>query len=446
VAVEAGATPVAPRERLRIARIIDRLNVGGPAKHVVWLTAGLRDHDTLLLAGTIAAGEGDMAWFAHAAGVRPVAVDGLSRAISPRDALVVWRIYRQLRRFRPDVVHTHKAKAGTVGRVATLLYRLTTPSARCRVVHTYHGHIFHSYYGRLATRAFIAIERLLGRLATDVVVTLSPAQRRDITERYRIAPPGRVRIVPLGIDLAELDGPPVGLRAALGLPADGVLVGTVGRLCEVKDQALFLDGAALLARDRRDVRFAVVGDGHLRGRLEARARDLGIRDAVAFLGFRDDAPRLYPELDVVALTSRNEGTPVTLLEAMAAGRAVATTEVGGVPDILGARRAGADGFTVWEHGVSVASRDPAAFARALGFLVARPELRRAMGERGRAFVADRMSVARLVSDVEKLYRELHGRDTGVSAHHGRSGTRAGEGVDDEGADHRRGRIHRLASG
>jgi glycosyltransferase involved in cell wall biosynthesis len=290
---------------------------------------------------------------------------------------------------------------------------------------------------------FIAIERVLCRLATDVVITLSESQRRDVTERFRIAPPGKVRVVPLGIDLDEIGGPPAGLRASLGIPTDGAFVGTVGRLCEVKDQGMLVEAAALLAGLEPATRFVVIGDGHLRSQLEAHARRLRVHDRVTFLGFRDDVPRLYPDLDVVALTSRNEGTPVTLLEAMASGRPVASTEVGGVPDIMGGRRAAGDGFTVWGHGVTVPDRDPAAFARALRFLLERPALRQEMGARARAFVTTHMSTARLVSDVERLYWQLVGKDgdTGVSA-----GRTAGEGVEDEGPDHRGRRLHRVAPG
>ncbi len=436
----------------RVVRIIDRLNVGGPAKHVVWLTAGLapRTHRTVLVTGHIAPGEGDMGWFADRHGVEPVVVPGMSRAIAPRDAVVALRILRLLLHHRPRIVHTHKAKAGTVGRVATLAYRWLTPTALrlrprdCRIVHTYHGHIFHSYHGPLATRLFIAIERILARFATDVIVTLSESQRRDIVERYRIAPADKVRVVPLGIDLDELDGRPTGLRDALEVPPDGTLIGTVGRLCDVKDQATFLEAAACLRRDTPTARFVVVGDGERRRPLEELARRLELRGVLTFLGFRDDVPRLYPDLDVVALTSLNEGTPVTLLEAMGSRRAVVATDVGGVADIMGRRRGVEDGVAVWDHGLTVPSRDPVAFARALRLLIERPALRHEMGARGRTFVESRMSTARLVSDVEKLYRHLGFRngDTGVSAGH----QAVGEGAEDEGSDHRRSRVHRLASG
>src|SRR3989440_13003726 len=166
---------------MKVLRIIARLNVGGPARHVVWLTQGLRaaGYDTLLVTGVVPPGEDDMNYFAAAAGVAPITVPQMSREISLNDALTVWKLYRLMIRERPDIVHTHTAKAGTVGRVAGLLYRWLTPDLflghrrACRFVHTYHGHIFHSYYGPLTTRLFLAIERTLAILITDRIVVIS---------------------------------------------------------------------------------------------------------------------------------------------------------------------------------------------------------------------------------------------------------------------------------
>src|SRR6476659_8265526 len=172
---------------MKIVRIIARLNVGGPAKHVVWLTEGLRgpDCETLLVAGTVPAGEEDMGYFATQHNVTPIFLTEMSREISLKDGLTVWKLYRLLLRERPDVVHTHTAKAGTVGRVAGLFYRWSTLGAlvgrprQCRFVHTYHGHIFHGYYSRLKTKFFLAIERALARLITDRIVVVSEQQRRE---------------------------------------------------------------------------------------------------------------------------------------------------------------------------------------------------------------------------------------------------------------------------
>jgi len=155
----------------KIVRIIARLNVGGPAKHVVWLTDGLKDtHETLLVAGTVPSGEGDMSYFAEQLQVVPHIIPEMSREISLQDVVTIWKLYRLFLREQPDVVHTHTAKAGTVGRVAGFIYRWLTLGSvigrprKCKFVHTYHGHIFHSYYGNLKTRVFISIEKLLAAL------------------------------------------------------------------------------------------------------------------------------------------------------------------------------------------------------------------------------------------------------------------------------------------
>jgi len=403
---------------IRVVRIIDRLNVGGPAKHVVWLTAGLGEgaFETVLITGTVPPGEGDMGYFARAADVEPLVIEAMSRELSLRDVLVIGKLLRQLWRLQPQIVHTHKAKAGAVGRVAALLYRWLTPSAlwlrprACRVVHTYHGHVLHSYYGAVKTRLFIAIERVLARIGTDRIITVSEQQRYELAEHFRVGRPEQFRVIPLGIDFNEMTQHHSCLRAELGMGDDALLIGIVGRLCEVKHQAMLLEAAARLVAEPAgaDLRahFVIIGDGHLRGELEALAHRLGIADRVTFTGFRTDVLALYPDLDVVALTSLNEGTPLTLIEAMCCGRAVVTTEVGGVVDIMGARRTACDGFSIWDHGVTTASRDAGAFACALQYLLERPALRHAMGERGRAFVQAHLSRERLVHDIEGLYREL----------------------------------------
>lgn len=425
---------------LRVLRIIDRLNVGGPTKHVTWLTAGLAREgvETTLVTGTIAPGEGDMGWFARDAGVAPVVLPHMSRALGPADLGVAWELYRLMRRLRPDVVHTHKAKAGAVGRAAALLYRWTTPSAllgRPRpvaVVHTFHGHVFHGYYGRLASRAFVWIERALARLATDRVVTISAQQRSEIVGRYGVGTPQRTVVVPLGLDLPEA-GDGARVRAELGVADGEVLVGIVGRLCEVKDHATMLAAFAQLVASGVRARLAIVGDGHLREHLEAQARDAGIADRVHFLGFRDDMADVYAALDVAALTSVNEGTPLTLLEAMACGRAIAATAVGGVVDILGARQRTVDGVSIWEHGVTVPAGSAAAFAAALRHLALRPAARSLMGASGRAWVREHMTADRLVRDMGRLYERL-ARERAVMR----------GGVEDARTDHGRSGVHRIA--
>ncbi|HEY9283717.1 MAG TPA: glycosyltransferase, partial [Pyrinomonadaceae bacterium] len=196
---------------MKVVRIIARLNVGGPARHVVWLEEGLRRAglESVLVTGVVPAGEDDMTYFAEARGVRPVVIPEMSREVSPKDAVTVWKLYRLLRRERPDVVHTHTAKAGTVGRAAGLLYRWLTWGTLAgrprpvRFVHTYHGHIFHSYYGRLKTRFFLAVEKLLARLATDRIVVISPAQFSEIHGQFGVGRRAQFRVIPLGLELSQ---------------------------------------------------------------------------------------------------------------------------------------------------------------------------------------------------------------------------------------------------
>jgi glycosyltransferase involved in cell wall biosynthesis len=259
------------------------------------------------------------------------------------------------------------------------------------------------------TRFVLAIERALALACTDRVIVLSDQQAREISDKYRIGRPKQFRVIPLGFDLEEVQSAGTCPRKELGISNDQAAIGIVGRLCEIKNHEMFLEAAARMLQDASArVRFVIVGDGHLRKRLEQKSIGLGISEAVVFTGFRQDAATLCGALDVVALTSLNEGTPLSLIEAMCCGRAVAATEVGGVGDLMGGRRDSIDGFTVWDHGVTAPSGDAEAFARALHFLVKHPELRRAMGESGRAFVTARMSKERLLRDIGQLYIELAG--------------------------------------
>jgi glycosyltransferase involved in cell wall biosynthesis len=416
---------------MKIVRIIARLNVGGPARHVVWLTKGLQseEFDSVLIAGVVPPGEDDMGYFAAEHGVVPNVIPEMSREISLKDVLTIWKLYRLFVHECPDVVHTHTAKAGTVGRLAGLLYRWLTPGTligrprRCLFVHTYHGHIFHSYYGSLKTRVFLTIEKVLARLSTDLIVVISPQQLREIHEEFGVGRACQFAVIPLGLDTGIFANWPERrrvLRNELKVSDEDVLVGIVGRLTEVKNHALFLQAAALvkakfdLRNDARRVRFVIIGDGQLRGRLEDKARGLGLAEDVLFLGTRSDPENFYPALDVVALTSLNEGTPLTLIEAMANARACIATAVGGVVDLLGEKVAPSlegDGkeqaaWTICERGVRVRPKDAEAFSEGLARLIDAPDLRSELGAAGHRFVEQNYSKDRLLADVMNLYREL----------------------------------------
>ena len=383
---------------LRIARVIARLNVGGPARHVTWLSEALREgeFETALVTGVVPPGEEDMSGYAIARGVRPVVIPEMSREISPRDVVTIWKLFRFFRRYRPDIVHTHTAKAGAAGRTAGFLYRLLTPGARVKFVHTFHGHIFHSYYGRAKTRVFILIEKLLARVS-DAILVLSEQQRREIHEQFGVGRREQFRIVPLGLDLNELGGPRV-----LGSSGPRV-VAIIGRLAPIKNHDLFLRVAARL-RDVQNVRFAIYGDGTERAAIESRIRELGVE--VTFEGTRP-ASEIYASIDIAALTSLNEGTPLTLIEAMATGVPAISTAVGGVVDVLGeVVERSSDGYEIRERGITAASNDDAGFAAGLRRLLDDESLRAALAERGRAFAHATYSKERLIADIIRVYRSI----------------------------------------
>jgi glycosyltransferase involved in cell wall biosynthesis len=382
---------------VKVVRVIARLNMGGPALHVAYLTAGLRDrgYDTTLVAGTLARGEDSMAFVAEGLGVNVVTIPELGREISPvRDLFATVRLARLIRRERPQILHTHTAKAGTVGRVAALLAGRARPPI---VVHTFHGHVLRGYFGPVRSRFFRALERRLARDST-ALVAVSPEVRDDLV-RLGVAPAEKFAVVRLGIELDERIGSGDGRRETrryLGISDERFAVGWVGRMTAVKRGEDVLEGFRLL-RDRGvEATLCLVGDGPDRPRLERKAHDLGIVRDTLFLGYQEDVGPLYAAFDALVLPSGNEGTPVSVIEALAAGRPVVATSVGGVPDVV---RNGEDGFLV-----AAGATDE--LAEALSRLAADPALRERLGAAGRARVLPRYAVDRLVDDIDRLYRSL----------------------------------------
>jgi len=264
-------------------------------------------------------------------------------------------------------------------------------------VHTYHGHVFHGYFSKPVTSLFVGVERWLAR-PTSRLLAVSESVKREL-ERYGIAPPGRITLLPLGLDLDRFLGCEARageFRRELGVEPGQPLVGIVARLVPIKRHEVFIAASALLAARIPDARFVVIGDGERRAELEALARRQGLGERVKFLGWRQDLDRIYADLDIVMLTSANEGSPVSLIEAMAAARPVVATVVGGVPDLV----------EPGVNGLLTRAGDPSAMAEAVATLVADPERRRAMGKAGRKRVRDAYGVDRLVSDVDRLYTDL----------------------------------------
>jgi glycosyltransferase involved in cell wall biosynthesis len=388
---------VAP-EPIRVLRVIARLNMGGPALHVSYLTKGLdeRGYDTTLVAGSLARGEGSMDFVAEELGVSVTTVPQLSREISPlHDPPAIAQLVSIIRRERPHILHTHTAKAGAVGRLAAILARDARPPI---VVHTFHGHVLRGYFDPVRTAFFRGLERELAK-STTRLIAVGPEVRDDLVA-LGVAPAEKFVVLRLGIDLerrvADAEAHRADLRRLFGIPDDRFVVGWIGRMTAIKRVPDLLEAFRRLRNRGVDATLCLVGDGPDRTEIEQRAHVLGIVRDTIFAGYQRDVAPYYGLFDAFVMTSANEGTPVVAIEALAARRPVVATAVGGVPDVV---RDGEDGFLV-------APRDLDGLAARLEELARDPERRRRMGEAGRARALERYAVTRLVDDVDALYREL----------------------------------------
>lgn len=384
---------------IRVARIIGRLNIGGPAIQAITLSKLLepRGYRTLLIRGSEAPHEGSLDDLAERYGVQPKLIAGLRRDLHPSDVKVLPELVRTLRAFRPHIVHTHLAKAGALGRAAALLAQPLRPPL---LVHTFHGHSLEGYFSPRKAALFRAVERGLGSRCARIIA-VSDEVSNDLV-RLRVASRDRIEVIPVGFDLSpfqvERDGRAAraeAVRGELGVPADARLVTLVARLVPIKRVDRFLRIASEIAR-RADVHFAIVGDGELRETLEATPIGHELAERLVWAGFRRDMPDVCFASDVVVLTSDNEGTPVSLIEAQAAAVPVVSTRVGGAATVV---REG-------ETGRLVEVADEAAFADAVLDILADPLAARAMGSAGQEHALRTFSLDRLVDDVDGLYRRL----------------------------------------
>jgi glycosyltransferase involved in cell wall biosynthesis len=379
-------------------RVIARLNTGGPALHVSYLTEGLveRGYETTLVAGSLARGEGSMAHVAEQRGIDVVTLPDLHREISPlHDLRAARALARVIRRVRPHILHTHTAKAGAVGRTAAILAGDARPPI---TVHTFHGHVLRGYFGPISGGFFRLLEQRLAA-TTTALVAVSPEIRDDLVE-LGVAPAEKFTIIRLGVELAERVGAEPGARERtrrmMGIPPERFTVGWIGRMTAVKRMDDILRAFAELRRRGVDACLCLVGDGPDRDDVEEMASELRIMRDTLFLGYQDDVAPFYAAFDVLLLPSANEGTPVSAIEALAAGKPVVATRVGGVPDVV---RDGVDGFLV-EAG------DVDGLADRLAELAADREAAKRMGALGRTRVLERYSVGRLIGDVDALYQRL----------------------------------------
>lgn len=386
------------RPPIRVLRVIARLNIGGPSIQAITLTKLLepRGYATRLVRGVESADEGSMDGLAHTVGVTPTCLSAMRRDPGLGDVIALLSLVWLLRRDRPQVVHTHAAKAGTLGRAAALI---AFPRRRPVLVHTFHGHVLSGYFSSRTANAYRRIERWLAR-RTDVLVAVSPEVRDDLVA-LEVASADRFAVIPLGFDLGRFldDSQRAARRTALregwGVDLDDEVVTLVARLVPIKRVDRFLRVAARLL-DRPAARFVVVGDGELREELSASPAARAIGDRLVWAGFRDDMPDVCFASDVVVLTSDNEGTPVSLIEAQAAAVPVVSTSVGGVPSAV------LDG----ESGLLAPRDAEEQLAEAIRGLLADRAVATAMGKRGRVHARESFAVDRLVGDLDSLYRQL----------------------------------------
>ena len=393
----------------RILRILNRLAIGGPLLNACYLTKYMApEFETMLIVGEKESHEKDASFVTDTLGIQPVFIPEMGRSIDPRKDYVAYKkIKKLIADFKPDIVHSHSAKPGAIGRMAAKTMKVPV------IVHTYHGHVFHSYFHPLKTKLFINIERKLGK-KTDAIVAISQQQRKELAFDFKIAPENKFHVIPLGLDLDKFqinrEEKRRAFRSSFGIHDDEVVLVITGRLVPIKNQSLFLEGIHyLLQNSRQKIKAFIVGDGESRTLLEDKAKQFGIgftteKDTehyqpLVFTSWRSDIDLINAGSDIIVLTSFNEGTPVSLIEAQAAGKPVVSTKVGGIKDVVKEN----------ETGLLSDINDTVAFCKNLLRLTEDEELRCKFGLAGEQYVTSRYSYRRLVTDMGALYHELLNR-------------------------------------
>ena len=393
----------------KILRIHNRLIIGGPSLNVTLLSAYLQpEFETKLLVGKKDPQEKDASYIAQEMNISPIEISEMRRSIFPlNDIIAYYKIKKIIKEFKPDIVHTHASKAGTIGRLA---------ASACNVkliVHTFHGHVFHSYFNKTISNVIIAIERFLAK-KTNTIIAISDLQKKELVDIYKIAPSNKVVTIPLGFNLekyaVDQDKKRIIFRTKYGFTADEIIIGIIGRIVPVKNHNMFVEIASKIKRDSgKNIKFAIIGDGDSLPLIEMKAIQLGLTYSyfvihpkksadIVVTSWETEIDQVLAGLDIVVLTSFNEGTPVSLIEAMAAKRPVVSTNVGGVEDII----------THGENGFLTLINDVDTFANYVVTLINDEGLRIKMGNIGFESVINKYSRQRLVSDIKKLYLDYLG--------------------------------------
>lgn len=388
---------------LKVLCIINRLNLGGPAFHVAILTKYLsKEYEVLLVAGTKQDSEESSAYIVNDMGLTFISLHEMKRSINP---IADWRSYREIRKiiqdFKPDIVHTHAAKAGALGRLAA--YKEKVPV----IIHTFHGHVFHSYFHPLKTKIFLWIERYLGR-RSSAIIAISDRQKQELAYKYKVARPNKIHVIPLGFDLTRFtentEEKRRSFRQKFLLDDDEIAVGIIGRLVPVKNHSLFINSAvSVLKKTNKKVRFFIIGDGESKAMLMKEADMLGIdycyfpkdprKSDLVFCSWLKNVDVCIAGLDIIALCSHNEGTPVSLIEAQAGSRPIISTNVGGIENVV----------IRDETALLVDNNDYNVFSNTLLRMIEDDKLRARLGEKSWEHVKEKYHYTRMIREVSELY-------------------------------------------
>jgi glycosyltransferase involved in cell wall biosynthesis len=392
----------------RILRILNRLIIGGPSLNATYLTKYMApEYETMLVIGGKDDHEQDAMHLAADIGIQPFVIPSMKRAIHiSEDRKAYNEIKKLIKDYKPDIVHTHAAKSGAIGRLAASACNVPV------IVHTFHGHVFHSYFGKAKTNAFIQIERYLARKSSGIIA-ISDIQKQELGDTYKICPMEKIKVIPLGLDLDKFQEQTEIKRAAFRskylIEDDEIAIGIIGRIVPIKNHSLFVAAIARLKnQSHQKLRFVIVGDGDMRAQTEIELAAAQIdyayfpsenRAAQAICtSWLTEMDVVFAGLDIIALTSHNEGTPVSLIEAQAASKPVVSTNVGGVADVVLRN----------QTGFITPPGDIEAFAEALLQLSENENKRQEFGLAGQYYVKERFSYQRLVRDMSGYYEGLMG--------------------------------------
>lgn len=387
----------------KVLRIINRFNLGGPTYNVTFLTKYMSDeYETLLIGGIPDKGESDSHHILEQYDISPTIIPELERDINLKnDRAALKKIRSIIKEFKPDIVHTHASKAGALGRYAALKENVPI------ILHTFHGHVFHSYFGKTKTVFYKTIERRLAK-KTSGIIAISPQQKKELIEQHKITTPEKCYVIRLGFDLEKFEKNTVELRESMraryNIEDETICIGIIGRLAPIKDHFFFLNAIdQLINETSKKIKVFIIGDGVLKETIEQHARSIeqknGIQNIFVFTSWVQELENIIHGLDIVALSSKNEGTPVSIIEGMASKKAVISTNVGGVKDLI-------------ENGVSgyySEVNDEAQYVANLKELAENDQLRKNMGEKGHHFAIRNYHYTRLVKDMENLYSDLLNR-------------------------------------